>query len=888
MAENRRVMKKKVLLIVLFVVGFTSNAQVGLWKKSNLALEEKRTLLAKERPFEGVFELDWNQWQLNVSAHKSIAVASSKQIITLPNAEGKMEEFAIVENSNFDPGLQLKYPNIQSFSGKGITDPKATVYFSSSANGIQTMVLRSDAPAEFLEPIRGEKGKYILYRSDKKNVTVLPFRCTTAMALGTAFSDKSAKTKASDRVFRTLRLALSCTGEYAAFHGGTVEGALAAMNATMTRVNGVFNSDLALKLVLVDNSNVIYTNASTDPYSTVVGGEAPSAWSQELENTLTRVLGSDTYDIGHLFGASGGGGNSGCIGCVCQSDKARAYTSPVNDIPQGDLFDIDFVAHEFGHQLGATHTFSHDLDEFGTNVEPGGGSTIMGYAGITDYNVQENSDDYFAFASILQIQQNLATKSCPIPTPITTPIFGVAAGNDVIIPKSTPFQLKGSTSGTVNASFTYVWEQNDSATTTSGSNSLAHADKIDGPLFRSFPPTSVLHRYFPSYDKVLANRLQSEWESVSSIGRTLTFVFTARDNDVVMGQTASDEVKITVSSTIGPFEVTSQNTTDLSWNQGSNQMITWNVNGTNTLSGAANVNIKLSTDGGLTFPTTLISNTPNDGSQAIVVPNVGAALNCRILIEPTNAVFYGLNSVPFAIGYTTVSACNTFNFATPIAIPDDVSTYTTREVVVPDNLGEVTSVTVDLVISHSYLSDVELEIVSPKKKVVRLLQRICGGTNETLRLKLEDSGVVVDCANTATQVIAPADLLSSYKGENPSGIWVLRVRDAFSGDSGTISAASVTLCTQKATLGTNDLAIADFKLFPNPSKGTFKIEFTSTTNAPITISVVDVLGRKVYENQFENAASFSEMLDLQNVNAGIYVLTVEQGNRKQTQKIIVN
>jgi hypothetical protein len=33
---------------------------------------------------------------------------------------------------------------------------------------------------------------------------------------------------------------LSVTGEYGAYFGGTVPGALTAMNATLTRVNGVF------------------------------------------------------------------------------------------------------------------------------------------------------------------------------------------------------------------------------------------------------------------------------------------------------------------------------------------------------------------------------------------------------------------------------------------------------------------------------------------------------------------------------------------------------------------------------------------------------------------------------------------------------------------------
>ncbi|MBK9225440.1 MAG: hypothetical protein IPO23_13950 [Flavobacterium sp.] len=69
--------------------------------------------------------------------------------------------------------------------------------------------------------------------------------------------------------------------------------------------------------LISNNDLVIYTSASSDPYSAASTG-ANGAWNQELQTTLTNVIGSANYDIGHLFGASGGGGNAGCIGCVCK------------------------------------------------------------------------------------------------------------------------------------------------------------------------------------------------------------------------------------------------------------------------------------------------------------------------------------------------------------------------------------------------------------------------------------------------------------------------------------------------------------------------------------------------------------------------------------------
>src|SRR5204863_5713326 len=160
---------------------------------------------------------------------------------------------------------------------------------------------------------------------------------------------------------------------------------------------------------------VIYYNPSTDPYSNTL-----SQWNAQLQSTLTSVIGEANYDIGHMFGASGGGGNAGCIGCVCVDfQKGRGITSPADNIPQGDNFDIDYVAHEVGHQLGGNHTFSHTLEGTGVNKEVGAGITIMGSAGITSFDRAPHSIDIFHETSIQQSQANLAGNTCPITTNIT-------------------------------------------------------------------------------------------------------------------------------------------------------------------------------------------------------------------------------------------------------------------------------------------------------------------------------------------------------------------------------------------------------------------------------------------------------------------------------------
>jgi hypothetical protein len=239
------------------------------------------------------------------------------------------------------------------------------------------------------------------------------------------------------------------------------------MNATMTRCNGVFERDLAVKLLIIANNNlVVYTDSASDPYSTVGAFGAPAAWNSQLQTTLTNVIGEANYDIGHLFGATGGGGSAGCIGCVCvDATKGSGITSPVDGIPQGDTFDIDYVSHEMGHQMGANHSFTHTAENNTVNVEPGSGSTIMAYAGLggAGIDMQQNSDDYFHFKSFSQIQSNFGGKTCPVSTnlAVLNPRPGVTVTPAFTIPVGTAFKLTGSGTGTAGEVLTYCWEQNN-------------------------------------------------------------------------------------------------------------------------------------------------------------------------------------------------------------------------------------------------------------------------------------------------------------------------------------------------------------------------------------------------------------------------------------------
>ena len=683
-------MKKILLLIVLsFSFGQMMAQNNPLWQQR----EASRISEIKRNRTDNVCEGEL-YFSLNLNAFKqSLANATDKfshlpgVIISLPNLDGQLETYEVWENSNFEPALQQRFPEIRSYVGKGITDKYATVNFSLSPQGIQTMVFRADTGTEFIEGYDKASTVYVLFNSSKRISGRLPFNCSTNdVSLANDLSGKFSNTMLSDNGrYKTFRLALSCTAEYSNYFGATssanVALVLAGMNATMTRVNGVMEKDIAVHLnIIATTDQVIYYNAGTDPYSVAsVGSSTANAnnatgWNLQLQNTLTNVLGNGAYDIGHLFGADGGGGNAGCIGCVCVDDttsttdknKGSGFTSPSNAIPAGDTFDIDYVIHEMGHQLGANHTFSYNDEGSGVQVEPGSGSTIMAYAGVADngttaaFNVQQHSDALYCYRSINQIQANLAasTASCAVTTLLagTNATPTVTGPGSFTIPIGTAFRLTANGNDADGDALTYSWEQNNTGTSaTTQNNSRVYGAKTVGPNFRIFNASASPTRYFPQMSKILTGNLviatgnDTNWESCSSVARTLNFAVTVRDNHPGMGQTKAAALSLTVDATAGPFVVTSQSTTGVSYPSGSVQTVTWNVANTTALTGGANVDIFLTTDNGVTF-TSLATGLPNNGSASVTLPNFPVAkTTCRFMVVASANVFLAINSKSFTI-----------------------------------------------------------------------------------------------------------------------------------------------------------------------------------------------------------------------------------------------
>ncbi|MEN8123494.1 MAG: reprolysin-like metallopeptidase [Bacteroidota bacterium] len=899
-------MKKNcVTLLVFFVLIINSQliAQEKIWSKINRSSVPSIEVQKKELPKKfQIYQLEIESLQKDLLR---IFDQQTTKNIQFPDENGKMEVYQVRATNVMHPDLAKRYPNNRSFVGHSVEDRSKKIRFSLNELGLHAMLVDNNRKVLYVDPYSYDKKKYIFYLRKDMNSENFQLSCFTKQALSHKKTIIAAKS-VDDKKLRTYRLALASTGEYSDYHinaAGMQSGTeaqkkavvLAAMTTAITRVNDIYENDLAVSLQLIGNNDaLIFLDSATDPYTNDDG----SAMLNENQTTCDNTIGSSNYDIGHVF--STGGGGIAALASACTSSKARGVTGSAN--PTGDYFYFDFVAHEMGHQFGANHTFNSEKESCGGNnrndptaVEPGSGTTLMAYAGIcAPDNVQSHSDFYFHAVSIDEIWTNISTgnsSTCGTKTSISTnnnvPIAN--AGNDIIIPISTPYILKGQGSDADGDPISFCWEQIDNEITDVPPSETA----TSGALYRSKNPTEDSKRYMPLLSTVVQGSISSTWEVTPSVAREMNFRLTVRDNNTVAGQIASDEMKITVTNSAGPFVITSQNSADLAWTKNTQETITWDVAGTSANGiNVSHVNILLSTDGGKTFTTSLVSNTPNDGTQSINVPNISAS-KCFVMVEAVGNFFYSVNLQSFSIGEFN-EVCNDYIVSdtdVPLSIPDNDLNGVISSISVADN-SIIEAITVSVKVNHTFVHDLTLTLESPTGKMVELLSKQCFGTNADIDAVFDDSGVAVSCkitAPTITGTIKPTQELSNLIGENSAGSWKLKIVDSAAEDIGEIESWSLNICTSEEVVGINNYAFNNFKVFPNPSDGVFKVEFTSKELGDTEIQLFDLLGRKVFKKVFKNnQTSFSESIDLKYISSGFYLLKVQRGKSISSKKIRIN
>ena len=833
-----KIVSIRLTAVFLLFSSYAAVAQNNFWKD---VLESKINTAAKQRQ---IIPQQYRTLVLDTgrltsffkTTPKEFTEASKKNalVITLPMPDGSFARFHLAETSIMEPGLAAQFPNIKTYGGQGIDDPYATIKIDWSERGFHAMIISAVTGSVYIDPYAPNTLTHYISYFKKDIKPAKPF-IENGVIINEDILKKNATAARPEGsqciggTLRSYRLAVACTGEYAIAIGGasvTVAQTLAAIVTTVNRVDGIYENELDIRLVLINNNNkILFTDSTKDPFT---GNSNARVLINESQSVIDKIIGTNNYDVGHTVGTEAGGLAE--VGVVCVNGaKASGVTG--TSPPSGDPFDVDYVAHEIGHEFGGVHTFDATTGSCGgnqdpaSNAEPGSGSTIMAYAGICDAsnNLQPNTDPQFhalSFDNITDYINNSAGRNCAvnIATGNTSPV--VNAGADYTIPKLTPFMLTGSATDVDKDPLTYSWEEIN----TGGPFGEWNTPEGDAPIFRSFPPVTTPLRYFPKMSDIL-NKTTTIGEILPTYSRTLKFRLTARDNHASGGGVCNDEMSVVVNGKAGPFKVTTPDTA--AWNAGTFKMVTWDVNNTNIAPvNCANVAIELSADGGVTFPVTLLASTPNDGSAEITVPENITAL-ARIRVKAVGNIFFDISDKNFKIQpfiFTAQKAANNIvNLQWSVANEIDSLHYEIERSSDSVNFGSIGKA---------------------------------------------GSGINSDSAQTYLfNDVAPFQGVNYYrlKQVDKEGNFIYS------------KVVSVML----------DQTGVRFTIYPNPSKYTSTLHILADMKE-VTVRLLDALGRQVFLKSFSAVTSGQVVqIPLVGLSRGIYFLTLISDQETSTHKIMV-
>ena len=639
------------------------------------------------------------------SAPDRTRMGSAPLVLRLPLPDGTSQRFSIWVAPLLAPALARQYPGVLTYGGQGLDEPDARLSLTLSPGSLQYQLLRTRRTGDvYLEAARDNDTVHYLnyYAQD----VLLPAGgaggCGTlpeAIVSPTKPTSERAALKGTARlnfavpvgpVLTVYRLVVETTKEYTA--GRTNTAVMADVASLINNVRAIQEDELAVSMSLV---NVHFYQVGAD--GSYDQTNSPQMIDQNRMNAETE-FGVGTFDLGHLLATSGTGlayrgtvGNPNTSGGM-YTLRAGAVSGNLNRTTPSSYYSTSVIAHEMGHQFNATHVFNTSQGSCGpypvaanappspyspiSAWEPGKGSTIMAYTdGGCDTPVsnviEARSSSYYNGGSLAQMRAYIEgipsvgtqTASGNHPPVVSVPI-------DRTIPQGTPFRLTavGSDPDAVDV-LRYNWEELDL-----GGPANLTTPQVAGtavPLFRSRVGTSSgAVRYFPALAHLTGTPTASDTvsEQLPTVARPMSLRCTVRDDhkvggtavaastvsNVVGGLVQSRTVVLTVSAANAtPFAVLSPSLSGISWSAGSTQTVTWN--GVGTRSSAVNcqtVNVRLSLDGGKSYPTLLAAGVANvddaSGTVSFTVPNV-TSTSARVMVEAADNYFFDISDNPFTI-----------------------------------------------------------------------------------------------------------------------------------------------------------------------------------------------------------------------------------------------
>ncbi|OHU84266.1 MULTISPECIES: reprolysin-like metallopeptidase [Pseudoalteromonas] len=620
-------MNRSLLLLCFFFFSITSYANNWQWHTTQAHAKGESTSAIAQH-----YSANYQKVEGDLM---SLADSGASMTISLPDGQGGLIEYVIRYDPIMAPALAQKYPMIRSFSGhqKGATHN--TGRFDIGPNGFYAFY-QTKARTLYIDP---SFGNFKVYEKGKRD---MPWH-DEVVELTQRNSSLNARQQRGPLIGNggtvevvTYRLAVTTSDEYTSYFGSKAQ-ALNGIVTTVNRVNQIYQTDIAVRLELVaNNDELIFTE--NDPYD---NGELGDTLT-EVQNQIDTIIGTSNYDVGHLMATSGAG--LAALGVICEEGgKAMGMTGI--GTPEGDAFDVDYVAHELGHQFGANHTYNGSDGSCTTRVsgaayEPGSGITIMAYAGIcASENLASNSIAMFHSHSIDEMHTHLTLgsgASCGSLQDDGNKAPVADAKEDHVIPINTPFMLTGAaTDANSDDTLSYSWEQLDLGSATSSSADLK--DNGEGPMFRPYLPSTSATRYFPLLADVISGQV-TKGDGYPTTDRTMTFRLVVRDGN---GGVSFDTASVTTVSAAGPFVITSPDENS-SVSENNQITVSWNVAGTDQAPiSCANVDI-MQTNSDASQIQLLLSGTANDGQQQVTL--IGSQNNkARVMVKCASSAFYALS-----------------------------------------------------------------------------------------------------------------------------------------------------------------------------------------------------------------------------------------------------
>lgn len=657
----------------------------GLWTEITRAEAERRAghELAEKPETAPAFELD--------DARLVAELGGTPSIIELPMPDGVFKRFRVEPSPILAPRVAREFPEIQTYRIQGLDEPALGGRISWMPLGFSASILTAEGLVRIERAGVGGTPSYLsFFERDRPGAGApacgvegdLPTPhlgdpddppdqaggpAPGVVALDPKLGHQTVHPFGNPTVvLKIYELAVAVSNDFYD-HAGNNDSAV--MQFVVDEINAlslIYERDLAITLQVVSGSELLDI-----PFTNAVSCNLVS----EAHNTITGIVCPNNqcsyeWDFGHLFDYPVSG-TQGCafVGVICGSGKGGGVSqwNPNN----GASHALHLVAHETGHQFGAGHTQSGTTCAqvmLSSAYEPGSGSTIMSYWGLCgSQNIPNPGNiDYFHIRSIDQIRtytQGNPGNTCDTEVVTANQLPEVTPIPDHPLTPQTEFRLTGTAQdpNDPTSQLAYTWEQYDQP-------AQASSPFVDNP-----GPDPIFRSYFPgpSPTRIFVNAGVPGSFLPTQTDVPIKMRLVVRDNNYPAGGVQYYQMRLLMQGV--PFRVLYPNGGEVFHDEV--VTVTWEKGG--DPAPVSSVNILLSTNGGVTW-TTLLANTPNDGSEDLtLVTSCPSQFVARLRIEAADGFFWDVSDGVFSLICDCPNAYDCSNGC--VVDPDDCSGYQTAE-----------------------------------------------------------------------------------------------------------------------------------------------------------------------------------------------------------------